>query len=207
MARKQSPPRQPSGPRRIRWKLIILLMILAAGVGAYWAYQTPSGLYWRAKRLETSDPAKAEELVIESVERANRDYPAAQLFWCRLLAKSNRWVEALGCFGLIQAPEECNPSELLGVAKLALEGHQLLLAEKALDAANRPGEDREAVLSLLMEIKQQTGQTEAAFDLAKQLTEVAPESPQPWQMMGQLYAAQKQLGKAEDACRKALERH
>lgn len=206
MARKQPTPPQTNRPSRIRWKLVVLLPILGTCVGAYWAYQTPSGLYWRAKRLEDSDPARAEELVIESVELADRDYPAAQLFWCRLLAKSNQWTEALGCFGLIQSPEKCNQSELFDLAKQAWAAHQILLTEKALEAANRPGEDQEEVLSFLIEFKQQMGQRDEALDLAKQLSELFPQSSRPWQVMGQIYADSKQLPEAKDACHKALER-
>ena len=149
--------------------------LFAAGIG-YWAFQTPSGLYWRAKQLAESNPAAAEQLVMESVGRADRDYPPAQLLWCRLLAKSGRWTEALGAFSQIQNASACDPREFLELAKEALTAHQTLLAQYALTAADRPGPAQSEVLELLISLKLQSEQSYEAMNLARKLSRLSPKA-------------------------------
>lgn len=207
MAQNESPRRRSKRSFRIRWKWVLLAALVSAAGAAYWAFETPGGLFWRARSLEESDPKEAERLVIESVELAQGDYPDAQLFWCRLLIHSHRWTEALGCFDLIETPEACDQSELLDLGQKALAANQLLLAGNLLTAANRPGPGQPAVLKLLIDLKEGVGQTAEALELAKNLSQLSPGSSKAWQIQGRLYARQKELPEALKACEKALERN
>ncbi len=194
-------------PPRIRWKWAVASIALLAGALGYWAFQTPSGLYWRAKRLAKSDPETAEQLVMESVGLADGNYPPAQLLWCRLLAKSGRWTEALGAFSQIQDGSACDQAELLELAKQALAARQNLMAQYALMAADRPGPARIQVLEMLISLKLEGRQSSDAIALAKKLSRQSPESVLAWLVISQVALEQKDLKEALVAGRRGLKCH
>ncbi len=188
----------------------LLFLLLFAGVGGlvYNAVQeSPQKLFDRARKIAALNPAEAAELLERSVAGSNGDYPEAQLLWCQTLGRLGRWFEALGCFSQINNPKQCDQGELVQFARQALAVNEQLLAEYALDAAQRPGSEQIHVLTLLIPLKLESGQQEAALRLSQQFIQLAPQNAFPWQVVAEIQAEQGETLLAVKSLREALKRN
>lgn len=190
---------QQTGQRR-RWKSWLLGGVLVLILTGWFRPDAGLALWW-GEAVAESDPAFAEELFQWSLYARGGQYPAAYLAWARLLAARGEWPEALGCFGRIQDPTQCDPAALLAFAKSAQRGPNKSLAEKAFAAANRPSGNRPGaiqaqVLKEWLAFKIQQHDWSAVEALATQLEALEPKCSVVWSSRARLHVAQGDFDRA-----------
>jgi hypothetical protein len=117
------------------WILGCLALSLAVAGYAYHSrlYSPESRL--RQAREPSVQPVHALALVRSGIYAAKGNFPAAQVFECRLLLKLQRGPEAKGLFKRIRHLEECDPEELCELAELASSAGEIDLSIQAFFAA------------------------------------------------------------------------
>jgi len=163
-------------------------------------------LYQQARELLPSDPGQADALLIRSIDAAGGNFPEAQLLRCRLLGAQGRWIEALGGFTLIADTSKCPAEELAGLAQEAAAANELLLAEKAGDAAVQQKPQREEWLRPLVSVKYRLKKFDDLLKLTRQWSEASPGNPQPWEITAQTCKEMMRMQEAIDAYREAIQR-
>lgn len=193
-------------PRVGLWAAGAALAITLAGLAYRALAPSAETLYLRARSVLASDPIQAEMLLIESVQRAGGDFPQAEALWSLALGRQGRWMEALGCFSLIDHPQDCDVETLLQLADEALAAEVPLLVRQALEAGNRPGPRQADVLRRLALLEFQELRYDDALRHCRSLAELAPDDAFPWSLSGQILRRQRRLASAADALRTAATR-
>ncbi len=188
--------------------MIVGLVLIDACGGAWGWYRwiRPTQMFRRAQQLAHTNPIEAERVVQSCIEANGGDYPDAQLLLCQLLGDANRWTEALGCFKLIEDSSDCDPAELIKLARAAEQAQYVYLAEVALEAARRPGDHLPTALQMLITLKFDAGQRNAVTEDCQQLYELDPDDPFPWEMLATIHDERKNYVKAIAAYRNAVTR-
>lgn len=164
-----------------RWTFAaIVTAVVIFGWQSYAARQRAEALYQRGRLLLTSDPIAAEKALEEAVLIRGNDYPAAQVCWARALLRSQRPVEALGCFSLTKRPSQADHRDLLGLADDAMQFGVLKLAAMACDAIPSNSDARPEAIERQIGIARQVGQLEQGLELADEAIRLRPETALPW---------------------------
>ncbi len=181
------PARQWSQRRVLRWLLVAVATIaVAIGWHSIAARQRAESLYKQGRGLLTTNPVAAERLLEEAVSVAGGDFPAAQVCWARALVRTQRPVEALGCFSLTKRPALADPQDLLGLADDAMQFAVPKLATMALSAIPKDSAARPEAIGRLIGIARQFGQLEQALELADEATQLRPDDFLPWLRTGEI---------------------
>ena len=189
-----------------RWAAILLLPTVAI-VAIWWQWDTPRRLLREAQSIAHTNPAKADELLEQSISAASGHFPEAQLERCFLFAEHHHWAEALGCFSQIANPRECDPLQLIRLAKQALAGSAEYLAELALAAARGRSPGEAEVLRLLIPLNLRHERSKVVLADCARLSELDPVDPMPWLITGRIYNKNREVVEALDAFQKARDRH
>ena len=188
-------------------RLIILCAILTSGMVALWyVRQRPRWLLDDARKLVSSNPAAAEQLLESAIAANGGSFPKAQFLRCQLLAQLGKWDEALGGFSQIKDFSELPPPELARFADRAAGNRVPLLAELALNAARRQGPGLANILRQSIRFHLEHSQNERALEECKELIKIAPEDPVARQILGSIRLERKQLNEAETAFRASIQR-
>ncbi|MFN0056435.1 MAG: tetratricopeptide repeat protein [Planctomycetales bacterium] len=198
------PRRRPLAWRR--WAILTFALTTTVGGVFLVVSDSPRRLMEQGRLLLGRDPLQAERLLVRSIQAAGGDYPEAQLLHCRALAAQQRWPAAAGGFSLIHRPEQCDPQDLVALARDALQHGVPLLADMCLKAAPTVGPHRADVLRLLLPLHLQEERLREALHDGRELAELAPQDPLPWRVMATAHRMRHEPALAIDDLRQALER-
>lgn len=177
--------------RRSRFFWPAIMILVAFGISVYYQNSlSPEVYYKRAQNLLEKEPGKADEQAQLAIDKANGNYPAAQLLQCRALAATNQWDAALGGFTLIRDTSSCNPAELVALAEQAIRSQKFKLAEFALDAARKSERPTHRTFEMLIPLKLQSGRITEALQLSRAWQVAHPRSAQAWSYSGGILATQ-----------------
>lgn len=175
----------PPLPRKRRSRktrqLQTLGVLAVLGLSAWGAMALlPWWLCQKAERLLTEDPKQAESLLIESIERADGDYPKAQILLARVLGAKGQWIEAAGSYALIKDPARCPVEHLLAFAEESQQAGQGYLADLCLKVISEQPDvletpQRERVVHLRMA----RSEWQAAREQAEKLIATDADHPLP----------------------------
>jgi len=203
-------PKHRDGPQwRIRpvWVLIILGSSAAlVGLAMFLTREDPLSLMREGEALLDRDPLQAGKLLERSVTLAGGDFPQAQLLLCEALGRQGRWIEALGCFSLIKDKSAGDGRRLMELSAAAIAGGEPILAEQALEAAQKTSIPEAELLKAVIPVRLMLGHEEQALADCRRLAVLAPELSLPHTTEARLLRRRREVVAAGDAYRAALAR-
>lgn len=189
---------------KVSW--IVIAVILGMGATLFLVMRSGRTLRDQVRAKLDETPQDALQLIDQAIDDAGGTYPDAQVMKCEVLGDLRGWREAATYFRSIDSPEACDQAVLMDLAIAANDDHAAWLAEKVLIAANRPGPERERVIRLLMRVQYDLGKMGAVLSLCKELTQLAPEDPEPWLVSAGIHHSAEQLGSALRDYQEAISR-
>ena len=147
------------------------------------------------KAMLSKNEAEQIELLQQSVDAADGDFPSAEIELCLVLARDGNWTEASTAMTQLNRTQ-CSAADLLAYAKLSVQSEQWNTAEMALAAIQGTTHRLEERLSLQCQLYAGMNRHKELIDAALELTKIAPETTRWWLQLGSIYA-QKQNTLAE----------
>lgn len=155
---------------------------------------------------------EVETLLRRYLDRGGRQGDSARLLLAGALLQQSRGRqpterERLAVDELLAtvAPNRCATEYLLRGAWALASGGRADRADPLLSIALDRGEQREEALRMAAEVRITLGITEPLLPLCRELAELRPNDPQPWQMMIDIYGRLGQHSQLVDAERRLLE--
>lgn len=187
--------------------LAIAAMAAAVALALYYlSRENPQRLLREGEALLDRDPRQAGEVLERSLAAAGGDYPDAQLLLCQALGKQGRWIEALGCFSLIEDKSALDGRRLMELSAAAMAGGEPILAEQALEAALATAAPAGEVLQALLPVRLALGHDEQALADCRRLAAIDPHLAAPHATEARLLRRRREILTATAAYRAALAR-
>lgn len=188
---KSTPTSKPTSRYRW-WRILAICGILVFGFAWFWSTRLePRWILHDAARVFEQDPRKSAALLEAAVAQSGGSFPEAELLWTRALLRLGQRAEALGCFSMIEDPDQLDADDLLQLSAEARQSGELLLAAFALEAIPARSDRFLEASQQLQQLRFDQGRFMDVLALGKRIVEESPASASPHLLMAQ---AHEQLG-------------